>query len=174
MAAVSSIVSAVATTVDDAASILEGIQRIAGVLNTPRSVVLVVENYTKRQLTRIWHHHAHGGFAVTPSTIIDPKGVNIYGSQNKAMSIGTGTEGGVMYQLEGDDKLGFYLYWKNAFIKTKGNQCGAFMCTVLSADVPAGVPPLFLPYLDDAFKVVSTCGVGNQAAEMRFELMRDE
>jgi hypothetical protein len=48
------------------------------------------------------------------------------------------------------------------------------MCTLLPADVPAGAPPFFVPYLDDVFKVVSTCGVGNEAAEMRFELLRDE
>jgi hypothetical protein len=172
MASVSSVVSAVATTVDDAASILEGIQRIAGVLNTPRSVVLIVENYTKRKLTRIWDHHAHGGFAVTPSAIIAAKGVNIYGSQNKAMSIGTGTEGGVMYQLEGDEKSAFYMYWKNPFIGS--NKCGAFLCTILSNDAPAGTPPLFLPYFDDAFKVVATCGAGDKEVEMRFELLKGE
>jgi len=172
MASVSSVVSAVATTVDDAASILEGIQRIAGVLNTPRSVVLIVENYTKRKLTRIWDHHAHGGFAVTPSAIIAAKGVNIYGSQNKAMSIGTGTEGGVMYQLEGDEKSAFYMYWKNPFIGS--NKCGAFLCTILSNDGPAGAPPLFLPYFDDAFKVMATCGAGDKEVEMRFELLKGE
>lgn len=173
MAAVSSVLSAVATTVDDAASILEGIQRIAGVLNTPRSVVLIVENYTKRKLTRIWDHHVHGGFAVTPSAIIAARGVNIYGSQNKAMSIGTGTEGAVIYQLEGDEKLAFYISWKNPYIGS--NKCGAFLCTLVPNDgLPAGLPPLFLPYLDDAFKAVATCGAGDQEVEMRFELLKGE
>ncbi|NEP15634.1 MAG: hypothetical protein F6J97_01880 [Leptolyngbya sp. SIO4C1] len=167
-----SVTSAISATVDDVASILEGVERIAGVLNKPRSVVLIVENHTGRKLTRIWDHHDHGGYAVTPSARIAARGVNIYGSQNKANSIGTGTTGAVMYSIEGDDNLALYMYWKNPFIGA--NKCGAYLCSLLGITSPKTRQPLFIPYFDDELKAVATCGAGDQAAEMRFELLKGE
>ena len=164
------VVSAIAATVGDVASILEGIQTIAGVLNTPRSVVLAVENYTKRRLTRILDNHVNGGFAVTPSTIIAAGGVNIYGSQNKAMAIGTGTEGTVRYQLEGDENWALGIYWNNPFIGE--NKCSAFVGKLQS--VPGGLPPMLIPDPNIKFRAAATCGAGDQGAEMRFELLKNE
>ena len=165
-------VSAVVAAVGDANKIIEGIQKIGETLHTARSVVVIVENHTKRKLTRDWDHHNHGGWAVTPSTIIGGQEANIFSSQSKAGSIGTGTEAAMLYLLEGDEKLGLYIFWDNPAFGAK--KCTAFLCTIVAESPLPGGLPIFSPYFDDTLKVVATGGVGNEKVEMRYELLRNE
>jgi hypothetical protein len=173
------VASAVVAAVGELPKIMEGIEKVGNMLHTDRSVVVIVENFTKRRLSKVWDFHRRGTFAVTPSAIIAGRQANIFGSQSKAGSILTGTEGAVLYQLEddGDEKLGLYIYWKSPAVGAK--KCSAFLCTIVGESPVAGTPPLFLPYLDDALdlgdtlKVVATSGGGEQA-EMRYTLLKDE
>ena len=167
------VIGAISATVDSAASILKGIKEISEVLNTPRSVVLVVENHTKIRLTRIWDHHKHGGFAVTPSSAIEPQSANIYGSQKKGGAIATGTSGAVIYRLEGENGLGnqdlaIYIHWSNPYLGK--NKCGISLVSLLGLTNETNQMPIFAPYIEDKFEAVATCGAGNQEVEMRFEL----
>ena len=119
-------------------------------LNGARSVVIEVDNNTNANLTRVRDHHDHGGFAVTPSSVIPPRNADVFGSQNKGGSIATGTEGHVVYNVAGLAE--FTISWVNPFIG--GNES--------SGTVSGGHLALF--------RVVTTTGAGNTAAHMRYEL----
>jgi hypothetical protein len=164
-----SIVSAISASVHDVASILEGIKKIAGLLNTPRSGVLVCENFTKRELIKIDDNHVHGGFVQTPPGIIAPETVMICGVENKAGSIGTGTEGTLTYQLAGTE-IAFLMYECIPYVGI--NKCSAGVFTIQGSSPLPGGPPILFPYFDDEYKTVATCGVGKQGAEMRFSLLK--
>lgn len=169
------VVSAIATAVNDVASTLEAIERIAAVLNTPRSAVLTFENYTKRKLTKIFESITSGGYAATPSPIIDPETTMICGARNTAGSVFRGTKGIVMYEIEvqeEDDRLALYAGWH---VPWEGpNTCTAVLLTVLGDSPFPGGPPLFTAYSGDALTAQATCGVGKQDADMRFSLLKNE
>lgn len=76
-----------------------------------------------------------------------------------------------MYRLEGEDGLAkqgvaIYMHWSNPYLGN--NKCGISLVTLLTSENDK--KPFFIPYTEGKFEVVSTCGAGNKAAEMRFEL----
>ena len=108
------VIQDVLTDVNSVVQIMTGMKTIVETLNTPRSVVIVIQNYTKLQLKRLSFYHEHGGFAVTPSLIIDKQQANIYGSQSAGNSLSTGTEGSVVYDLVGEN-INMLVHWSNPF-----------------------------------------------------------
>jgi hypothetical protein len=156
--------------VTETAAIVTGIETIAGVLNKPRSVVLIIDNHTKVKLTRIYSFHKNGGWEVPPASILPARTTQIYGAANKANAIGPATEGHVIYELAGgDERIACLFYWNNPFVGS--NKCSAQLYTIVADSPVAGYQPILFPYLEDAYKVTSTCGVGDQDAQMRFELL---
>jgi hypothetical protein len=98
-------------------------------LNTARTVLLKVENETPYTLRLQSHEHAHGDFAEPPDFNVPPGQVSIFGSQSRAGSVATGTEGRVIYGYEGVDDQGrpapdgyqLEIYWDNPWVG--GNSC---------------------------------------------------
>lgn len=119
-------------------------------LNGARSVIIEIDNKTFATLKRIRDHHDHGGFAVTPSSEIPPGTADVFGAQSKSFSIGTGTEGSITYSVDGTAEL--TISWDNPFIGDNES----------SASVSGGHLALF--------RVVTTTGVGNTGAHMRYEV----
>jgi len=142
---------AIAETAEAVQKIAEAAETIAGVLNGPRSVILQVQNRTDRTLRRISDEHEHGGWAQGPQPEIPPMTADVFGSQSAAWSVGTGTEGKVIYS--GGD-FEFEVYWDNPFIG--GNSCRT---------------KLRLPGAD-GFETDSTCGNGNEDAKMDYQLLQ--
>ncbi len=118
-------------------------------LNSARSVVLEIDNNTPLDLKRTSDHHDHGGFAIPPHTNIAPESAEVFGSQSPGGSFWTGTEGNVEYAGDG---LTLNVYWDNPYFGS--TNCNA----TLSGNYAS------------KYVVNSTCGVGNQAAMMRYEL----
>jgi hypothetical protein len=128
----------------------QALSAIISQLNGARSVVIEIDNNTNTILRRVRDHHDHGGFAVTPSSNIPPQHADIFGAQSNSFSLGTGTEGNVVYTFDGLAEL--TISWVNPFVG--GNESrGA---------VSGGQLALF--------RIVTTTGVGNTAAHMRYEL----
>ena len=125
------------------------VDQIAAILNEPRSVILEVHNFTDVTLNRRSDNHAHGGFASPPSGQIPPQTSELFGSQSKAWSVATGTEGSVTYEGDGFE---LKIWWDNPFFG--GNSCSATLSGPRA----------------DSFDVVATPGAGNEKAEMLYEL----
>ena len=132
------------------AAVTQAIAQVVPLLNQARSVVLEVDNNTDRTLLRkVSDEHAHGGFAVIPSSEIPTKHADVFGSQSKGGSVFTGTEGSITYTGDG---FTLTISWDNPFLGD--NSCDARIAGDNAAK----------------FRVVHTCGVGNIAAHMRYEL----
>jgi hypothetical protein len=130
-------------------------QMVVNSLTADRSVVVEIDNNTDLTLKFHSAHHMHGGFAKTPLYIIPPKTAPnpfvVFGSQKKGMSVATGTEGYVRYICE-NPQLCLTVWWDNPYIgDNKGNA---------RLDWAA----------NRAYKVFYIVGVGNTAAEFRFQL----
>jgi hypothetical protein len=135
----------------------EAALRIAGMaaeiwamLNTKRTVLIQLENHTPYALRVESHHHSHGGFAVPPDIEIPPHSVSLFGSQSKAGSLFTGTEGSVTYSTQGPTVY-FTLSWNNPWAGS--NACNASLDGERTA----------------AFAITHICGSGNDAL-MKYEL----
>jgi hypothetical protein len=120
-------------------------------LNGSRSVLLELWNHTDYTLRVDSHHHAHGGFEEPPDIEVPPQMVSSFGSQSKAWSIWTGTEGSVTYDVIEQGALAT-VRWNNPFYGS--NSCRGKM---------AGEKAL-------SFEVTSICGAGNEHAKMKYEL----
>jgi hypothetical protein len=138
----------------------QALKQVMDTFNESRSVALIVENFTGFQLNRIADDHAHGGFAVTPNAQIPPQTADVFGAQKKGGFLGealwTGTEGSIMYDCGG--RFNMEVYWNNPY--SGPNSCSAWLMHPQHGG-PVGVD----------FRVVATCGVGNEKAEMRYELI---
>ncbi len=120
-------------------------------LNSSRSVVLIVANATGLPLRLVNTHHDHGNFATSPEATIEPGKPGVFGSVNKANSIGTGTEGNATFGNA--NGLNFRISWDNPFIG--GNESSA----VTSGN-------------DGLYRAIATTGAGDQKAEMRYTLLQ--
>jgi hypothetical protein len=128
--------------------VLEAISKIIDIINafnSPRSVVLEVQNLTSSPLRLVSHDHAEGGFAEPPSSEILPGQVNVFGS--KSSGFASGTDGRVIYE----SNSGFLLHvsWKNPFAGANSSGAG----------VVGNNPP---------FEATNITGVGKQAAHMQY------
>jgi hypothetical protein len=132
------------------AAAVQAVAQVVPLLNQARSVVLEVDNYSQHgRLTKVSDEHAHGGFAVIPSPSIPSSNADVFGSQSTGGSVATGTEGRVTYSGEG---LILTISWDNPF--PGANSCDA---NISGNNVAR-------------FRAEHTCGVGNTAAHMRYEL----
>jgi hypothetical protein len=119
-------------------------------LNGVGSVVLEIDNSTGATLTRVRDEQKHGGFAVTPESVIPPHHADVFGAQSEGGSVGTGTEGSVVYKIGNVGEL--TISWDNPFFGDK------------SASVAVSGGNLAL------IRVGTTIGVGNTDAHIRYEL----
>ncbi|MDQ3896878.1 MAG: hypothetical protein M3326_06445 [Actinomycetota bacterium] len=129
-------------------SVLDVGKKTLDILNPNQSVVVEVQNNTSRTLTRVSDNHDHGGYAKTPQTRVEPGKSEVFGSQDLAGSVFTGTEGSVDYAVSKGGTVS--IHWDNPAFG--GNSCSAST---------SGDPTL---------SVVATCGSGNKDAHMRFEV----
>jgi hypothetical protein len=130
------------------ATIVQVVAQVGAQLNGSRSVVIEINNSTESTFVRVADSHEHGGFAVTPSSQIPANKADIFGAQSDSFSVGTGTEGSVVYRV--GDAAELTISWVNPFIG--GNESSAAV--------------------SGQFRVVTTTGSGNTAAHMRYELFR--
>ena len=141
----------VAAVVGAAAAASDAFINVTKALNGARSVVIEVDNHTFGKMRRVRAHHIHGGFAVTPSSEVPPKMADIFGSQSKSFSVGTGTEGGIGYVIDGASGE-LSIEWVNPFVgenRTRQSVSGGNLAL---------------------FRIVNTTGAGNENAHMRFEV----
>jgi len=139
--------------VADVNNILEIAQKVEEIwskLNTQRTVLIRLENRTPFALRVETHHHSHGGFGVPPDIEVPPRSVSLFGSQSKAGSIATGTEGSVTYVAQGTPMY-VTLHWNNPFVGP--NKCSASVAGASAA----------------AFEAKSISGSGHDA-NMKYEL----
>lgn len=138
----------------EAASVaVDKIQSVVNALNGARSVVVTVANNTSRDIQLLRTHHDHGNFALPAPGLVKSRESVVFGSQNTAGSIGTGTEGSVTYGLNG---LEATFNWDNPFIGEN------------SADGSLAGPET------NAFRIVVQSGAGNQKAPFRFDIFEIE
>jgi hypothetical protein len=134
---------------------VKDIRSVVESLNGVRSVVVTVGNNTSKDFQLLRTHHDHGNFAAphNPVGLLKSRESIVFGSQNTADSIATGTEGSVTYMAERCDAT---LGWVNPFVgenEVRANLQGAKR---------------------NAFRVVATSGAGNQKAPMRFDIFEIE
>ena len=154
------ILGPIVAAIDAVSSIATGIDKIGRTLDGDRSVVLIVENDLPHALERIHDGHSHGGFAVTPSAIIPPKSVAIFGSQDKGFM--TGTTGYVEYSIhdkQAEDSV-LRIEWSNPFVGS--NKADAF------AWANGGHSPHKASSLYHASKSI---GTGDKQVQMRYSLL---
>jgi LGFP repeat len=133
-----------------AAALAKNVSEVWARLNTSRTCLLEITNQTDRPLRVLDHAHDHGGFAEPPSFEIPPHTTDVFGSQSKAGSVMTGTEGGVRYRI-GDLATTLRVGWDNPW--AGGNDSSATL------DGPDRL----------AFHVGSITGAGDNA-HMKYEL----
>jgi hypothetical protein len=130
------------------------IQAVGAVLTAGRSVIIEVDNNTDLTLVKIDDTHDHGGFAALPKLTIPPHSVDVFGSQSKGGSVGTGTEGSVTYGAGG---LQMQIEWNNPFIGGNETKVGQNNSGLGGPDATR-------------FLAVHQTGAGNQQAQARFML----
>src|SRR5262245_21092721 len=138
-----------AAVVAAAANVAQAISQVIPLLNGARSALIQIDNLTDATWTRVRHHNDHGGFAATPSFEIPPKHSNVFGSQDLAFSVGTGTDGHVVYNAGATELT---VFWDVPFIGANGS----------SATVSGGHLALF--------RANTITGAGNEKAHMRYEV----
>jgi hypothetical protein len=164
MTIASAIVAGVTATKD----IAEAIQTVAGILDTPRSIVLTLENKTKFVLEKVSDSHEHGGFGVTPVHILEQQQAEVFGSRDTGVF--TGNKGQVTYRMRNHSPETYVLLtWGNPFIGA--NTAGGLAHTVQTVPMPPGLPPMQLPIPSQEFYVIVTCGGGDKDVQMRYTLM---
>lgn len=137
----------------DVAAVADAIDKVKKAiddLNPPRSVVLIVNNDTDRTLRKTEEHHDHGGWAATPTLLIRPRTVLVFGSKSKGLW--TGTEGYIVYAVDGAD-ASIRVYWDNPYVGSN------------SSDLAISGSEI------EGFEVNHETGAGNEKAEMRYELI---
>ena len=128
----------------------EALAAVIPLLNGARSALIEIDNkipgvtFRKRA-----DRHEHGGFTVTPHSEIPSAMADVFGAQDDAFSIGTGTQGAIEYDGVG---LKFYITWQVPF--SGGNEIGAGVFG--NSLAPA--------------RIVTHKGNGNTAAHMRYEV----
>jgi hypothetical protein len=133
--------------------IIEDVIKVIKTLNAPRSCVLVFANNTSRVVQLVESSHAHGGFNKSPEGVVKSADATVFGSQSKDNSVFTGTEGNVTYMADGMDVT---LHWNNPFIGSNSSKV-----TLAGRN-------------RNKFAAISTTGVGDQQAPMRYDLFEIE
>ena len=150
----SSIPQSVKTSLEAAALAVSDLNTVITSLNTARSVVITIANNTSMTLNLLNTSHTHGGFSIGPPGIISKQTTVVFGSQSKANSIATGTEGSVTYQVDGATT--FTVRWDNPFIGSNESD--------QSLDGSHR----------NAYRGVSSTGAGDQKAAMRYDIFEIE
>jgi uncharacterized protein with LGFP repeats len=129
---------------------VDSLRSVVESLNTARSVVVTVANNTGQPLQLRSHHHDHGNFrpANAPG-MIEAKTSIVFGSQSKAGSVATGTEGWVTY---GGHDFEVVLHWNNPFVGSNSSH----------AEVRGARA--------NAVRLVDQSGAGNSRAPFRFDV----
>jgi hypothetical protein len=70
-------------------------------LDTARSVILHVYNYTETELEIDWHKHDNGGWLINSTWVIPPQTSDTFSSRDTGQW--TGTKGSVTYNVVGSD-----------------------------------------------------------------------
>ena len=139
----------VTDTIQAIAGAVQAVLQVLQTFNSARSCILDVENHANITLRKITDEHSHGGFAVIPQEEIPPHMADEFGSQSKGGAIATGTQGSVSYNGDG---IGLVISWDNPFIGD--NSCNAVLTGATAS----------------RYKIIHTCGVGNQNAHNKYEL----
>ncbi len=126
------------------------IQRVTSILNGSRSVVLIMVNHSELTLGVASTNHAHGGFQTSPDPLINPESVSVFSSRDKSWSIGTGTEGEVVYTAP---DLQIKVTWDNPFAGS--NSC----------NLELSGPNAY------RYWAYHSCGAGNTGAQMKYALI---
>jgi hypothetical protein len=157
-----------AAAVGDVAQITQNVQTIANIINTPRKVIITIENFTDQILQYVDGPFVHGDFAQTPSTQIPPRQANTFGAQSRAFSIGTGVEGKVRYVLP--DQTFFELYVDNPFFGQNNGGVSAYKIVMKKVAVVPGFT-IDLPVQEESSSWITTAiiGAGN-TSDSRFAL----
>jgi hypothetical protein len=145
-------------TVGGAAAVLKAVKEIKDTLDGNRSVVLVVANYTGYTLKVYATQHDHGGFKENPSGEIPPGATDVFSSRDRGFM--TGTEGVVIYKLEGTD-IYFSIDWNNPYVGSNSSSAAVYR---------RGEGFLAFPKPVNTFDVYTSTGAGDQDAEMLYEL----
>jgi hypothetical protein len=162
-----SIIDAIVAPFTAAAEIATAIDTVATLLDGARTVVLIVENTTHHNLELVASGHDHGGFDVTPATILPKLSTAVFSSKDRGVM--TGTNGWVRYRVKDqlDEETKLQVNWSNPFVGS--NHAGA-MAYYDGPPMPPPVPPL--PLLSTYYRATAICGAGDQKAEMRYSLKR--
>jgi hypothetical protein len=167
MAAPQTIINAIVAPFEAAAEIATAIDTVATALDGARTVVLILENRTHHKLERVSDSHTHGGFDVTPSSVVPARSTAVWSSKDKGLM--TGTKGQVTYRVEdrADEETLLQVTWSNPFV---GNNDAGAIAYYNAAPAPPPVPTLAL--WSEHYEAVAVCGAGDKKAEMRYSLKR--
>lgn len=118
-----------------------------GSIDTPRSVIIEIDNHTEIDLEMVGYDHLHGGWGHTPVGRIE-RGQTLVCS---AMDTGvfTGAEGTITYKGPG---IEIKAYWDNPFVGS--NEC----------DLQLTGPNA------EYYSIFHICGSGDNNAHMRYEI----
>lgn len=133
-------------------AIVEGTVKM---VDTPRSVTIVVNNDTSDTFTMQSNNHSHGGFDTPPPFTIPPGKAAVFSSTSTGHL--TGTEGWVTYTTSkdggnNDSVIRVRVYWDNPW--AGGNSCNS---TLIHNQVTL-------------VRVNYVCGSGNQKAHMAYRI----
>jgi len=160
-------IDAIVAPFEAAAKIAEAIDTVATALDGARTVVLLLENRTHHKLERVSDSHTHGGFDVTPSSVVPARSTAVWSSKDTGFM--TGTEGQVTYRIEdrADEETLLQVACNNPFAGRNDAEAVAYWNAA-----PAPPPHPVLAIRSEHYEAVSICGGGNQKVEMRFSLKR--
>lgn len=136
------------TGIANAKSAVENVEKIISVINTPRSVVLQINNHTDLTFRKVYEKHTEGGWALTPTGQIGPKQTLVFGAQSIPWTL-QGAIGKVIYEAPGVE---LDISWSNPY--GGSNDCNMDK------------------YGEEAYKywINKECGSGFVAANMRYEI----
>jgi hypothetical protein len=157
-------VAGITVDVTSTAEITKAVQAVARILNAPRSIIIIVQNFTDVRLLKVSDYQGYGEWAVNPSSQINPGQTNIYASVSSGGSDVPGIEGDALYNLEGEN-ISFLIEWDNPFIGK--NRCSAsLVATGHNGRGLIGAPASVV----GSFIALSSYGMKDTYAQMRFEL----
>jgi hypothetical protein len=168
MATPQTIINAIVAPFTAAAEIATAIDTVADALDGARTVVLIVENTTHHDLELVTSGHEHGGFDVTPASIVPKLSTAVFSAKDRGFM--TGVEGWVRYRVKdnlNDEATLLQFSWKNLFV---GSNAAGGLAYYDGPPMPPPMPPVPLPSAH--YRVATICGVGDAKAEMRYSLSR--
>lgn len=160
-------IDAIVAPFEAAAKIATAIDTVATALDGARSVVLILENRTHHKLERVSESHQHGGWDVTPSSVIPARSTVVWSSKDTGFM--TGTEGQVTYRVEdrADEETLLQVSWKNPFVGKNDADALAYWNAS-----PAPPPIPVLAIRSEHYVAEAVAGGGDQKVEMRYSFKR--